>query len=285
VSIRHESPAPCVRRNHGTPGSFGNPETSRGSRQLVDDIGEMMSAPTGNRQLVHDYDTARQAPTSVDNSVGDHNPQVMRTLPFCDNHKRSTDDWDRDPSWLAQQKNEVTPDISHNVHGRKMSRSESNAMVHDINAFSAIVRYQELRCILWNNPRDLDHDVCVEYQEDQVRSLNRPNTRWRARQSRASAYSVKKTAQSSAAGRSESPYAVEMLDSLPECEKADSSQESGDLYAEIENACLGEEFTLTSALRVAGKPRTSATADFDIVHLDRYDVPEHVDDKYHQISR
>jgi hypothetical protein len=35
---------------------------------------------------------------------------------------------------------------------------------------------------------------------------------------------------------------------------------------------------------VKGKPRTSATVDFDIVHLDRYDMPEHVDDKYRQIS-
>jgi hypothetical protein len=62
---------------------------------------------------------------------------------------------------------------------------------------------------------------------------------------------------------------VEMLDTLPECEDADSSQDSGDLYAEIENACPGEEFKLTSALRVAGEPRTSAIVDFDIVHLDR----------------
>jgi hypothetical protein len=40
---------------------------------------------------------------------------------------------------------------------------------------------------------------------------------------------------------------------------------------------------LASALRVRGEPRTSATVDFDIVRLDRYDVLEHVDDKYRLI--
>jgi hypothetical protein len=76
---------------------------------------------------------------------------------------------------------------------------------------------------------------------------------------------------------------IEMLDSLTECEDADSSHDSDDLYAEIENACLGEEFTLTSALRVAGKPRTSAIVDFDIVRHDRSDGPEHLGDIYRQI--
>jgi hypothetical protein len=77
---------------------------------------------------------------------------------------------------------------------------------------------------------------------------------------------------------------IEMLGSLPECKDADSSLDSDDLYAEIENACLGEEFTLASALRVKGEPRTSAIVDFDIAHLDRYDVPERVDVEYRQIS-
>jgi hypothetical protein len=68
---------------------------------------------------------------------------------------------------------------------------------------------------------------------------------------------------------------VEVLDSLPECAEVDSSQESDEFYAEIETAIPGEEFILTSALRVAGEPRSSVTVDFDIVHIGRYDVPEH----------
>jgi hypothetical protein len=110
-----------------------------------------MSTPTGNRQLVHDYDAARQALTSVDHSVDDCTPPVAKTLFSSGNHKRSTGDWDREPSWMARQANKETPDVTRNVRGRKMSRSESNAMVRDFDAFSQIDTCREPRRVPCDN--------------------------------------------------------------------------------------------------------------------------------------
>jgi hypothetical protein len=62
-------------------------------------------------------------------------------------------------------------------------------------------------------------------------------------------------------------------------------QESGEFSeTDIDNAMPGVEVKVTSALRVAGEPRTNATLDFDIVKLGRCDVPEYVGDAYRQIS-
>jgi hypothetical protein len=88
---------------------------------------------------------------------------IVKTLFSSGDHKRGTDDWDRDPSWEAQQANKEIPDVTRNVHGRKMSRSESDAMVHDFNAFSRIGTYQVPRSAQRDNPQDMDHDMCDDY--------------------------------------------------------------------------------------------------------------------------
>jgi hypothetical protein len=194
-------------------------------------IGEMMSTPTGNRQLVHDNDTAGRSLNSVDHSVDDRTPPVVKTLFSSGDRERSTDVWDRDPSWVAQQANKEIPNVTRNVHRRKMSRNESSAMVHEFNAFSQIDTYQVPRIVQRDNPQDVDHDKCDDNQEDQVRFLNPPYPRWRAWQNRSSAYAVKKRAQSSAAGRSESPYAPFNTGNAREGQSSDQSQSSERIIA------------------------------------------------------
>jgi hypothetical protein len=130
---------------------------------LGNDIGEMMSTPSGNRQLVHDNDTVGRSLNSVDRSVDDRNTPVAKTLFSSGDRKRGTDDWDRDPSWVARQANKEIPDVTRNVRGLKMSRSESNAMVLDCNAFSQVPRGVQR-----DNPQDVDRDMCDDYQRDQV---------------------------------------------------------------------------------------------------------------------
>jgi hypothetical protein len=122
-----------------------------------------MWAPSRTRQLVHDNDTAGRSLNSVDRSVDDRTTPVAKTLFSSGDRKRGTDDWDRDPSWGAQQANKEIPDVTRDVHGRKMSRSESDAMVRDYNAFGRIGTYQVPRSAQRDNPQDMDHDMCDDY--------------------------------------------------------------------------------------------------------------------------
>jgi hypothetical protein len=92
------------------------------------DLSEMVSIHTKNWLPVQDYANAQQTFAGAEDSVDGDGPPVERVLPFSDHPKRNTEDWDRDPSWLAEQSNEMAPDIMHNVHGRKISRSDNNAM-------------------------------------------------------------------------------------------------------------------------------------------------------------
>jgi hypothetical protein len=169
VDARHHSPPPQPRRTHGTPGSYSSPETTHNSQQLIEDLSEVISSPTRADRPVRgepsSHQVNRQILAGIEDSFEDIDPPEEHSS-LGRQHKRNSDMFDRDGSWVLQQSHESAPDANLMANIRRAIRTSDNTMHDDMQRSPS--NYYEHHPTRQEAAQDMDYDVHYEHQRQHV---------------------------------------------------------------------------------------------------------------------